>query len=128
MDYKVSDRRSVEADRFICKTFQIVNLREKTKTIFLCWKDFTNYFIGVKKRISKHLLDNMVPNNRYSCSDYMVLFFWIYVGKKIDNMLKQRRAFGPIGLFAKPFPNREFKRETKNIFLCWKPFTNYFIG
>ena len=57
----------------------------------------------------------MVPNNRYSCSDYMVLFFWIYVGKKIDNMLKQRRAFGPIGLSAKPFPNREFERENQNI-------------
>ena len=28
----------------------------------------------------------------------------------------------------KTFPNRGLERETKNIFLCWKHFTNYFIG
>ena len=41
------------------------------------------------------------------------------------HLLKQRRAFGSIGLSAKPFPNREFERENKNIILCWKDFTNY---
>jgi hypothetical protein len=29
------------------------------------------------------------------------------------HLLKQRRAFGPIGLSAKPFPNREFERDKK---------------
>jgi hypothetical protein len=123
--------RSARLVLYLQNPFQIINLREKIKTIFLCWKDFTNYiyrvkkesinnnynglqgigpkvrrsrsvylqtlpnreferenknhlslletfyklFYWIKKRISKHLLDNMVPNNRYSCSDYMVLFF-----------------------------------------------------
>jgi hypothetical protein len=29
------------------------------------------------------------------------------------HLLKQRRAFGTIGLSAKPFPNREFERDKK---------------
>jgi hypothetical protein len=29
------------------------------------------------------------------------------------HLLKQRRAFGPIGLSEKPFPNREFERDKK---------------
>ena len=62
-------------DRLIFKPFPNSEFEREIKNIILCWKHFTNYFIGVKKRISKHLLDNMVPNNRYSCSDYMVLFF-----------------------------------------------------
>ena len=49
MDYKVSDRRSVEADRFICKTLPNREFERENKNIILCWKDFTNYFIGVKK-------------------------------------------------------------------------------
>jgi hypothetical protein len=27
-------------------------------------------------------------------------------------------------VYLQPFPNREFERETKNMILCWKPFTN----
>ena len=27
-------------------------------------------------------------------------------------------------MYLQPFPNREFDRETKNIILCWKHFTN----
>jgi hypothetical protein len=44
----------------------------------------------------------------------MVLFLVIYVGKKIDNMLKQRRAFGPIGLSANPFQIVNLKEKTKH--------------
>ena len=66
----------------------------------------------------------MVPNNRYSCSDYMVLFFWIYVGKKIDNLLKQRRAEGPICASANLFQIVNLREKIKTSLLCWKPFTN----
>ena len=102
MDYKVSDLRSVEADRIIYKPFPNHQLERETKNIILCWKHFTNYFIGVKKK-----------NHRYSCSDYMV----IYVGKNRQHV-ETKTGLRPVKanrLICKTFPNN-FNREIKTSF------------
>ena len=72
MDYMVSGLRF---DRCICKTLSKSWIWERNQKHHSLLERFYKLFYWSKKRISKHLLDNMIPNNRYSCSDYMVLFF-----------------------------------------------------
>jgi hypothetical protein len=52
MDYwGGSDLRSVKADRLICKSFQIVNLREIKKKSLLCWMKKRNYIYWGKREL-----------------------------------------------------------------------------
>jgi hypothetical protein len=55
MDYKVSDRRSVKADRSIYKPFPNHQFERENKTSFSVENLLQTIFIGVKKRINKHL-------------------------------------------------------------------------
>jgi hypothetical protein len=92
-----SDRRSVKADRLICKPlFQIVNLRERKQNIILCWKDFTNNIYWIKKESI---------NNNYNGLQG--------IGPSVDRLI------------CKPlFQIVNLRERKQNIILCWKDFTN----
>jgi hypothetical protein len=53
----------------------------------------------------------MIPNNRYSCSDYMVLFFGYMNRVKNRQLDETKTGLRPDRLICKPFSNRKFERE-----------------
>ena len=67
---------------YLQNPFQIVNLREKIKNIFLCWKPFTNYIYWIKKESI---------NNNYNGLQG--------IGPPVDRLI------------CKPFSNRKFERD-----------------
>jgi len=97
MDYMVSDRRSVKADRCIWNLFQIINLREKTKHHSLLKTFYKQYLLDKKRRINNN-------NN-------VLLGVWAFGPSK------------PVGVSANPFQIVNLRERKQNIILCWKPFT-----
>ena len=54
----------------------------------------------------------MIPNNLYSCSDYMVLFFGYMNRVKNRQLVETKTGLRPDRLICKTFPNN-FNREIK---------------
>ena len=90
MDYKVSDLRSVEADRYICKPFPNREFeRDKQKPLSLL-KTFYKLFYWIKKESTNNNY-NGLPGGVWSLVDR-------YICKPVSNRKFERDKTKPLSL------------------------------